>query len=95
MTTGRRPPSSLDRIDPPGSAVDRSGGRRGQSGELLERQLAEVKVPVSSYLADGMLHGHLNLTKSLPRIGSSLDFLAGAPGRSGAGADDHPRRTVT
>lgn len=70
--------------------MDRSGGRRGQSGELPERQLAEVKVPVSFYLADGMLHGHLNLTKSLPRIGSSLDFLAGAPGR-----DDHPRRTVT
>ncbi|WP_327399775.1 hypothetical protein OG194_05880 [Streptomyces sp. NBC_01288] len=37
-------------------------------------------VLVSSCLADGMLHGHLNLTKSPPQIGSSLDFFAGALG---------------
>ncbi len=48
------------------------------SGELLERQLREVGVPVRSYLARGMLHGHLNWVADLPPIDESLEFFAGA-----------------
>lgn len=48
------------------------------SAELLERQLAEVGVPVESYLSAGMLHGHLNHPPTLPEVGRSLDFLAKA-----------------
>ena len=50
------------------------------SGELLVRQLRESGVAVESYLAEGMLHGHLNRTPAaaLPPVGESLDFLAAA-----------------
>lgn len=50
------------------------------SGELLARQLEESGVPVESYLADGMLHGHLNRTPAaaLPAVAGSLDFFAAA-----------------
>ncbi|WP_051393388.1 alpha/beta hydrolase [Glycomyces arizonensis] len=47
------------------------------SGELLERQLTELGVPVESHLAPGMTHGHLNHLPRLPAIDASLDFLAG------------------
>jgi acetyl esterase len=46
------------------------------SGELLERQLREVGVPVESYLALGMTHGHLNHSPKLAEVSQSLDFLA-------------------
>jgi acetyl esterase/lipase len=48
------------------------------SAELLERQLREVNVPVRSYLARGVPHGHLNHVADLPARTESLDFLAGA-----------------
>ncbi|WP_205327154.1 alpha/beta hydrolase [Glycomyces sp. YM15] len=46
------------------------------SADLLERQLREVGVPVESYLALGMTHGHLSHSPNLPEVGHSLDFLA-------------------
>ncbi|MGW1760126.1 alpha/beta hydrolase fold domain-containing protein [Streptomyces mirabilis] len=46
------------------------------SGELLKRQLDEAGVPVVAFLAEGMLHGHLNFTADLPQIEESLDFFA-------------------
>ncbi|MEU6249098.1 alpha/beta hydrolase [Glycomyces sp. NPDC047010] len=46
------------------------------SADLLERQLAEVGVPVESYLALGMTHGHLNHLPRLPAIDESISFLA-------------------
>ncbi|THV42487.1 alpha/beta hydrolase [Glycomyces buryatensis] len=48
------------------------------SAELLERQLSEVGVPVESYLAPGMVHGHLNHAPILAPIEASLDFFAKA-----------------
>ncbi len=48
------------------------------SGELLERQLREARVPVRAYLARGVPHGHLNHVAELPARTGSLDFLAGA-----------------
>jgi acetyl esterase len=48
------------------------------SGELFELQLREARVPVVSTVAEGMLHGHLNLRPcaDMPEIERSLDFLA-------------------
>ncbi|GAA1687848.1 alpha/beta hydrolase fold domain-containing protein [Glycomyces endophyticus] len=46
------------------------------SAELLARQLAELGVPVASYLAPGMTHGHLNHPPRLPAIDESITFLA-------------------
>jgi acetyl esterase len=46
------------------------------SAELLERQLADLGVPVESYLALGMTHGHLNHPPRLPAIDESISFLA-------------------
>lgn len=46
------------------------------SAELLERQLREVGVPVESYLALGMTHGHLNHSPELAEVAQSLDFFA-------------------
>lgn len=46
------------------------------SAELLERQLREVGVPVESYLASGMTHGHLNHSPDLAEVAQSLDFFA-------------------
>jgi len=52
------------------------------SGELFEQQLREVGVAVESTVAEGMLHGHLNLmpTAQMPEIERSLDFLAAGLG---------------
>ena len=48
------------------------------SGELFAEQVAERLVPVDVMVAEGMLHGHLNLppVAELAVIGRSLDFLA-------------------
>ncbi|MFL6118238.1 alpha/beta hydrolase fold domain-containing protein [Actinophytocola sp.] len=46
------------------------------SGELLERQLREVDVPVTSHVARGMRHGHLNHVAPLAGIEESIAFLA-------------------
>lgn len=48
------------------------------SAELLQRQLTEVGVPVSTYLSPGMPHGHLNRTPSLPEVDRSLRYFATA-----------------
>jgi acetyl esterase/lipase len=48
------------------------------SGELLERQLREAGVPVSTYLARGMPHGHLNRTPALGEVDASLGYFAAA-----------------
>ncbi|HEX2145507.1 MAG TPA: alpha/beta hydrolase [Glycomyces sp.] len=46
------------------------------SAELLERQLRELGVPVESYVALGMTHGHLNHNPKIEEVAASLDFLA-------------------
>ncbi|WP_335987996.1 alpha/beta hydrolase fold domain-containing protein [Glycomyces sp. MUSA5-2] len=46
------------------------------SGELLERQLAELGVPVELWVAPGMTHGHLNHPPHLPEIDESINFLS-------------------
>jgi acetyl esterase len=48
------------------------------SGELLHRQLKSNNVPVTSYLAHGMLHGHLNRLPGLGEVNTSLDVLVTA-----------------
>ncbi|MFJ7244676.1 alpha/beta hydrolase fold domain-containing protein [Kitasatospora sp. NPDC098652] len=60
------------------------------SGELLERQLAEVGVGVRSYLAAGMTHGHLNRNSSLGEVDRSLDFLAAVLADGAAAPAEHP-----
>ncbi|MCX4834335.1 alpha/beta hydrolase [Streptomyces sp. NBC_01016] len=45
------------------------------SGDLLARQLEESGVPVRTYLATGMMHGHLNRGPSLEEVDRSLDFF--------------------
>jgi acetyl esterase len=46
------------------------------SGDLLAVQLEESGVPVQTYLAAGMLHGHLNRAPSLKEVDRTLDLLA-------------------
>ena len=46
------------------------------SAELLERQLSESGVAVTSLLAAGMPHGHLNRGPGLAEVSRSLDFFA-------------------
>lgn len=48
------------------------------SGELFAQQLVSRGVPVEVTVAEGMLHGHLNIPPvgALPEIARSLDFLA-------------------
>ncbi|MFE7843067.1 alpha/beta hydrolase fold domain-containing protein [Streptomyces sp. NPDC057474] len=48
------------------------------SAELLARQLTASEVEVSTYLAAGMPHGHLNRTPALAEVDRSLDFFADA-----------------
>ena len=50
------------------------------SGELFAVQLAEAGVPVEATVAEGMLHGHLNMppVAEVPEIERSLEFLAAA-----------------
>lgn len=46
------------------------------SGDLLAVQLEESGVPVQTYVATGMLHGHLNRAPSIKEVDRTLDFLA-------------------
>ncbi len=48
------------------------------SSDLLARQLADAGVPVTRYLARGMLHGHLNWFPGpdLPEVDRTIDVLA-------------------
>jgi acetyl esterase len=48
------------------------------SGELFAQQLASRGVPAELTVAEGMLHGHLNIppTDRLPEVARSFDFLA-------------------
>ncbi|WP_328841240.1 alpha/beta hydrolase [Streptomyces europaeiscabiei] len=48
------------------------------SAELLARQLTACEVEVSTYLAAGMPHGHLNRTPALAEVDRSLGFFADA-----------------
>jgi acetyl esterase/lipase len=48
------------------------------SAELFARQLIESGVPVEVQLAEGMVHGHLDRTPSLPAVDRTLDFFAEA-----------------
>lgn len=50
------------------------------SSDLLARQLADAGVPVTRYLARGMLHGHLNWFPgpALPEVDRTIDVLATA-----------------
>ncbi|GAA2575125.1 alpha/beta hydrolase fold domain-containing protein [Winogradskya consettensis] len=49
------------------------------SGELLAHQLREAKVPVTTYLARGATHGHLNRPADHPdAVDESLNYFAGA-----------------
>lgn len=52
------------------------------SGELFARQLRERGIPVTTMLARGMPHGHLNVppVEEIPEIRRSIDFLAAALG---------------
>ena len=46
------------------------------SGDLLAVQLEESGVPARTYVAAGMLHGHLNRAPSTKEVDRTLDFLA-------------------
>jgi acetyl esterase/lipase len=46
------------------------------SAELIAVQLEESGVPVRTYLAPGMLHGHLNRAPSLKEVDRTIDFFA-------------------
>jgi acetyl esterase/lipase len=67
----------LDRLAPTAVLLSEYDDLR-PSGDLLVKQLAESGVRVRTYLAAGMLHGHLNRTASLKEVDRSLDFLAAA-----------------
>lgn len=47
------------------------------STELFAAELERAGVPVSCFLAQGAVHGHLNHTAGLPEGQAALDFLAG------------------
>lgn len=46
------------------------------SGESYAEQAAAQGVKVETYLAPGMLHGHLNRVPAVPEVSSSLDRIA-------------------
>jgi acetyl esterase len=69
--------ADLSRLAPTAIALSEYDDLR-PSGELLAAQLAESGVPVQSYLATGMLHGHLNRAPSLTEVDRTLDFFASA-----------------
>ncbi|XAS72900.1 alpha/beta hydrolase fold domain-containing protein [Micrococcaceae bacterium Sec5.1] len=48
------------------------------SAELIVTQLSEAGVPVETYLAAGMPHGHLNQGPSIDEVSRSLDFFVQA-----------------
>jgi acetyl esterase len=45
------------------------------SSELFASSLERAAVPVTYFLAEGALHGHLNHTAGLPEGKAALDFL--------------------
>ncbi|MDQ0691270.1 alpha/beta hydrolase fold domain-containing protein [Arthrobacter sp. W4I7] len=45
------------------------------SAELIVTQLSEVGVPVETYMAAGMPHGHLNHGPTINEVSRSLDFF--------------------
>ncbi|MFB7893629.1 alpha/beta hydrolase fold domain-containing protein [Microbacterium sp. NPDC056044] len=63
---------------PPATIVVSEYDDLRSSAELLERQFDESGVPVTTYLAAGMVHGHLNRGTVLTEVDRSLDFLVGA-----------------
>ncbi|MFF3500190.1 alpha/beta hydrolase fold domain-containing protein [Streptomyces sp. NPDC003247] len=67
--------ANLDDLPPTGVVLSEFDDLR-PSGELLARQLDERGVPVRTYLAAGMTHGHLNRGPSLKEVDRSLDFFA-------------------
>ena len=67
----------LDRLPPTHILISEYDDLRS-SAELLERQLSSVGVPVLTYLATGMAHGHLNRGPVLDEVVASLDFFAAA-----------------
>lgn len=46
------------------------------SGEAYAEQAKADGAPVETYLAEGMLHGHLNRTPAVPEVSSSLNRMA-------------------
>ncbi|WP_394525649.1 alpha/beta hydrolase fold domain-containing protein [Paenarthrobacter nicotinovorans] len=61
---------------PPTSIVVSEYDDLRPSAELFARQLQEAGTEVRSYLARGMLHGHLNRAPYLGEVDQSLAFLA-------------------
>ncbi|MFJ4616646.1 alpha/beta hydrolase fold domain-containing protein [Streptomyces sp. NPDC088812] len=67
--------ANLNDLPPTGVVLSEFDDLR-PSGDLLARQLDECHVPVRTYLAAGMTHGHLNRGPSLKEVDRSLDFFA-------------------
>jgi acetyl esterase len=63
---------------PPASIVVSEYDDLRSSAELLERQFTAAQVPVTSYLAKGMPHGHLNRSPVFAEVEHSLEFFAQA-----------------
>lgn len=66
--------ANLDGLPPAGIVLAEFDDLR-PSGDLLARQLEESGVPVRTYLAAGMPHGHLNRGPSLTEVDRSLEFF--------------------
>ena len=69
--------ADLSALPPTAIVLSELDDLRG-SGELLAGQLTESGVAVSTSLAHGMPHGHLNRTPTLSGVDMSLEFFAGA-----------------
>jgi acetyl esterase/lipase len=67
--------AKLDGLPPTAIALSEYDDLR-PSGDLLAKQLEETGVSVSTYVAAGMLHGHLNRAPSLKPVDLTLDFFA-------------------
>lgn len=63
---------------PPTSVITSELDDLRPSGDLLVRQLEEAGGTVSSLLAEGVFHGHLNRLPAVPGVGPSLDFVTAA-----------------
>ena len=59
------------------------------SAELFARQLADAGVPVSTHLAEGMLHGHLSAGPEVREVRETLELMADAiSGRHSGGTTE-------
>lgn len=67
--------ANLDALPPVRIVISEYDDLRA-SAELLERQLEDVGVTVSRYLAAGMPHGHLNRVPAFTAVDRSLEFFA-------------------